>query len=486
MFRRFPSVFILASVLLVASGLWFTVSHAQTAEQWTRAIPISSALSGSWYPSIVAEDNGTVHAIWGVTQTDNTLYYSKYDGLAWSRPVDILIGGPKSSLVLDGRQLMHVMYPDGSNVVVADANQAQAGTSLGWNSALPLNHGKNAVMGDIQTDDQGVLHAVWIESKDNCDSCYQAMYGQSTDSGHTWSLNRVIYDSQVLPLGIQLVRAPSGTLYALWSYTPGGDKPAGAGLSISTNNGESWLDQPILIQDDKEAIRQPLLDLDAKGNLLLLQNFGVKDETFYQTSSDQGTTWSDRTPVPGLFAAKTATGNDYFASVHDSANVTHIIAIGRSAKNQDLSAVYHLKWDGVSWSAPATVYAGDQFIELPSLAISNGNYLHLVFSTRDRYRIAGPPDSSYQVWYTSLVLDAPQATRIPLPTLTPTSTRTPTLVPTGSPTRRPTSTPLPANAAANAAADDANTQFPVIFAVVPVLGLLVLVVAANLILRRRR
>src|SRR5580765_4060931 len=144
MFKRFPSVFLAASMLIIASSLWLGLVNAQDAEKWSRAIPISGALGGSWYPSIVADDNGIVHAIWGVSQSDETLYYSKYDGLAWSRPIDILIGGPKSSLVWDGRQLTHVMYQEGPNVVVADANVSQAGTSQGWNSPLQLNHGKTA------------------------------------------------------------------------------------------------------------------------------------------------------------------------------------------------------------------------------------------------------------------------------------------------------------------------------------------------------
>ncbi len=488
MFKGFRPVIVLTSLLILFGAVSFGLARAQDAEQWARAVPISGALSGSWYPSLAAEDSGTVHAIWGVTQRDNTLYYRKYDGLAWSRPIDILIGGPRSVLMLDGRNLLHLLYSNGPNVVVTDADAARADSSAGWNAALQLNRAQGALSGDLRVDEQGILHAVWLEKRERCEGCYLAVYGQSTDSGQTWSLYRVLSDAGVLARPIQLVRAPNGIMFAQWGTEAIEGKPEGLALSVSANNGETWLDDPIVLRDEKEAIRQPALSFDANGALVLIHNLGVKDETFFQTSSDQGVTWSERQPIPGLFAAKTATGNDYFAVAHDSANALHLIAIGRKAKDQDLEAVYHLKWDGQSWSAPAIVYEGDQFLELPALAIANGNRLHVLFSARDRYRIGGPPDSSYQVWYTNLLTDAAQATRVPLPTLTLTPTATPTLALSPTITRRPTNTPAIDTSTPTSPVDTSNVnpQFPIIAGVVPVVAILVIIALINFVLRRRR
>lgn len=488
MFKRFPIAIVLVCFLSVVSVLWLGLVHAQDTEPWTRAIPISGALSGSWYPSLAVQDDGTVHAIWGVSQEDSTLYYSKYDGLAWSRPVDVLIGGPRSQLVLDGRDLLHLMYMDGPSVVVADSRASAAGSSQGWNTALQLNRTKSSTMGELRVDAAGVLHAVWVEQVDGTRDVFRAVYGQSVDSGRSWELVRILSDVSVAPRAIHLVRGPSGTLFALWSTSQGDGVPDGLALSVSTDNGDKWLPDPVVITDERESIRQPALAMDANGNLLLIYNLGVKDETFYQISSDQGTTWSAREPIPGLFAQKTATGNDYFALAEDSANAVHLVAVGRASKTQDLAAVYHMQWDGQAWSAPAVVYQGDQFIELPTLTIANGNHLYVMFSTRDRYRISGEPDSSYQVWYTSLVTDAAAATRVPLPSLTPTSTTTPTIAPSSTPTRRPSATPesdtgpIPqTNEGANA-----NPQNPILIAGGAVLAILVLVLGVNFVRRRRR
>jgi hypothetical protein len=486
MLQRFSALLVIAGfsiAVLISLG----VAYAQEGEEWTRAVPISGALPGSWYPSIAVDDRGVVHAVWGVTQGDSTLYYSNYDGLAWARPVDILIGGPRNVLVIDGRNLLHMLYPTGANVVVTDAVAQQAGSSQGWNPDLQLNRTKFAVAGDLKVDEKGVLHAVWIEAQENCDKCFQAVYGQSDDSGRTWTVYRVLSQGAVLPRSIQLTLAPSGELYALWTISPGGDIPEGVAVSVSTNNGETWLEEPILIQDEKESIRQPALVVDSTGALVLIHNLGVKDETFFQTSSDRGESWSERAPIPGLFAAKTATGNDNFAVARDSANTIHLIAVGRISKNQDLSEVYHVKWDGEGWSAPATVYAGDHFIELPSLVIANGNQLHLLFSIRDRYQISGAPDSSYQVLYTTLVTDAPPATRVSLATLTPSPTVTPTEAATPTATRRPTITPSPSVIEGDPTApNESNPQLPIIAGVVPVLAILGLVLLVNFALRRRQ
>lgn len=493
MFKRIPAVIALISFLAVASvtslGLVNApqLAHAQDPEQWSRALPISGALSGSWYPSLAVQDDGTVHAIWGVTQDDSTLYYSKYDGLGWSRPVDILIGGPRSQLVLDGRNLLHVMYNDAARVVVADSLADLANTPQGWNSALQLNRTKAGTMGELRVDESGTLHAVWFEKQEGPEGIYQAVYGQSMDSGRSWELVRDLSQTNVAPRAMQLARASAGTMYALWSTSEEG-RPDALALSVSTDNGDSWSEEPTLITDEREGIRQPALAVDANDNLVLIYNLGVKDETFFQTSTDRGATWSERAPIPGLFAQKTATGNDYFAIARDSANALHLIAVGRESKTQELASVYHLKWDGQTWTGPALVYQADRFIELPAIAIANGNQLHVMFSTRDRYRISGDPDTSYQVWYTSLLTDAAVATSVPLPSLTPTSTSTPTTAPSSTPTRRPTITPEFDGGAISTTNDSGNVnpQLPIIMGVGAVVGILVVVFGINFIARRRR
>jgi hypothetical protein len=99
--------------------------------------------------------------------------------------------------------------------------------------------------------------------------------------------------------------------------------------------------------------------------------------------------------------------------------------------------VYHLVWDGVSWSAPdpIAVYTEDEgFPEYPKIVVSEGNKLHVVWFVRDeRYR-AG---EYLNVLYSSGLSAAPHHTPVPVPTPTSTPLPTPTPLPP------PTSTPFP-------------------------------------------
>lgn len=464
-------------------------THAQSGQgnEWTRPLPISGALPGSWFPSVAAQDDGTVNVIWTVTQDNQpTIYFSRYDRVAWSRPVDILIGGLHADLRLDGRNLLHLVYFSGSNIYATDAAIDQAGAAQGWNQPLKLNR-QAGQTGEFLVAPDSTLHAVWTEADDLQKDNQLAVYGRSDDGGQSWAHYRVIGEGILPTTRVRLNRAPSGTLYALWSIDAEERKQEGIALTWSKNNGETWMETPRTLAFADAPIRQPVLAIDSKGTLILIYNFGVKDEIFYQVSTDEGATWSEQKPIPGLFAASPPTLNDYFAIANDSANRVHLIASGRASKDQTEPGIYHVSWDDAKWSAARELYRGNTFVEYPDISVSNGNRLHVVFSTRARGRASSEPDASYQVWYTTSETDAPAATRMPLPTFTPvpapTSTRT--LVP--DPTRRPTSTPAPPSEPINPdAAPTTNTQLPVLVGVIPVLVILGVVLALNTILRRRR
>src|SRR5581483_11969148 len=61
--------------------------------RWKRVELVSGLLRGSWFPQIAVDPLGNVNAVWSVTGEGQTfrelLYFSRWDGLAWSRPVDI-------------------------------------------------------------------------------------------------------------------------------------------------------------------------------------------------------------------------------------------------------------------------------------------------------------------------------------------------------------------------------------------------------------
>lgn len=480
----------LALLFLGLFALMLPIQHRVFAQggdaggTWSRPVPISRGLPGSWYPSLTASDDGLVSAIWTVTQNgQNTIYFSQNNGVAWSRPIDILIGGLHSDLRMDGRGVLHLVYGDADAVYSSDAPALEAGAATNWNKPLQLNR-QTGQTGDFVVAPDGTLHAVWSEKDKERNA--QTLYGQSQDGGQSWKVYRVIGEQSSQSARARIVRHNNGTLYALWNTLPQDTQGEGIALSISKDNGESWLDIPNTLSFPDEPIRQPALAIDKNNALVLIYNFGVKDETFYQVSTDDGKTWTEQQPIPGLFAANPATGNDYFALATDAAGRIHLVSVGRKSKDQNAPGIYHLVWDGSAWSAPQEIYQQGAFIEFPDIAVSNGNQLHVVFSTRDRYRLSGNPDSTYQVWYSTLQTDAPAATRVALPTFTPLPTGTAAVEITAEPTRRPSATPIPEDPAETTTTGSPLPFPPLFVAIVPVVLIILIVVLTNRMFRRRR
>jgi hypothetical protein len=479
---------IVLGVCAIATAQQTTFAQTgQATNNWSRPLPVSGALPGSWYPSVAATDNGIVSIIWTVTQNgQNTIYFSQNDGVAWSRPIDILIGGLHADLRLDGRNLLHLVYQNDTDVFASDAPVQLAGAATNWNEPLKLSR-QAADSGDFLVAPDGTLHAVWSERSADDKNDLQAVYSQSKDGGQSWGTYHIIGDNIADSTRIRLTRGANGALYALWGAKPDGENLDGIAVNLSQDDGVTWMGAPHTLAFPNEPMRQPALAVDKNNALVLVYDFGVKDETFFQVSTDAGATWSDQKPIPGLFAANPATGNDYFALANDSAGRVHLIAVGRKSKDQTSPGVYHLVWDGAAWSKPEELYQNGTFIEFPDIAVSNGNRLHVVFSTRDRNRLSGTPDSSYQIWYTTAETDAPAATRAPLPTFTPQPTDTPTPLATAEPTRRPTLTPVAASSNSSGDAPAMSNPFlPIVVGVAPVLVLMAVVLVLNRVLRHRR
>jgi hypothetical protein len=477
----------LLSIVLLALLLRQTARAQDGAAtgEWSRPLPVSGAIPGSWYPSVAATDDGVLTVIWTSSQNNqDTIYLTQKDGVAWSRPIDVLIGGKHADLRVDGRRMLQLVYADTAKLFASDAPVQGATIAANWNQPFQLNR-EPATPGDFLVTAEGNLHAVWAE-KATADKLAQVIYSQSNDPAASWQEYHVIGENAIENTRVRLARGADGTLYALWRAADRETKTDGIVVSMSSDNGNAWLDTPRALALTDADILQPAIAVDANNALLLIYNFGVKDETFFQLSTDQGVTWNEQKTIPGLYAANPATGNDYFAVAKDSAGNIHLVAVGRQSKDQTAPGVYHLVWDGTRWSAPQELYREGTFIEFPDIQVSNGNQLHIVFSTRGRNQLSGEPDETSQIWYTGATTNAPTETRVPLATFTPHPTATPTPRATVEATRRPTSTRVPLDAPTESPSETVNPFMPIAFALVPVILLLIAVVILVRVLRVRR
>lgn len=482
----------LLGVLFLVGGMAYLLTGSSFAQsgtlEWSRAIPISGALGGSRFPSVIADDAGNVYVFWSFAQGNrgSTIFVSKYEDTVWLRPIDVLIGGPRPLAQLDGRNEIRVMFARGENVAIANAQAEEAMIARGWRSSFTLNREGGGIIGDMMVDEAGTLYTVWFQKGGSCPDCYSIAYQKFSEDVEAQLTYRVLSDVEASPQQrLQFLRATNDTLYVMWDIAGSGRIKAGIELSVSTNGGETWLDEPRRVAFEED-ILQPLIFRDNADQLVLVFNYGVKDEIFYSVTSDQGITWSEPQPIPGLFVNKERLATDYFASAMDSSSIVHIIAPARASKTQIEPALYHLAWDGTAWMGLQEIYRANSLVENPSLTISTGNRLHVAFAARDRNPGTSDVEQTYQILYTVADTDAPAQTRVPLPTFTPTPTFTPSPAPTERPTTTPTPTPSLEGIDPNAPPpSNVNQTMPIVLAVVFVVAALALVVVLNSLLRRR-
>jgi hypothetical protein len=158
-------------------------------------------------------------------------------------------------------------------------------------------------------------------------------------------------------------------------------------------------------------------------------------------SNNSGEAWSAPAILSGIFARQWINDFDLYDMSVDSLGRIHLLLVGRETDDLEAQlAIYHLMWDGETWSDPKVVSSDWGFPEYPRLAISGGNHLHAVWFVRDSLTAS---TTNYEVWYSSLFVDAPsvQVTRQPSPTRIPSSTPTASTMPTMTPTLTQTNLP---------------------------------------------
>lgn len=476
-------IFLCLSVFAVVAH---TPTSAQEPLQWSRPIPISGALQGSRNSSIIAQDDGNVYLFWvSRDSSGDTVFVSRYDNGAWLRPVDVLLGGPRPLAKMDGRDRLYVLYNRAAELTLADAYAPEAASVQGWRNQL-IAPDTSGELGDFAFNPDGSLNVVWFQAGAGCQNCFSV--GFAIHKGQTTPelSYRVLSDAEAAPQRrVQIVRAASGTLYAMWDTPARGDNLEGIELVTSTDGGASWSPDARALAFPEQDILRPLLFVDNADNLVLVYNYGNKDEVYYSTSADEGITWSEPAAIPGLLSNLLAAPTDSFAAATDSAGVTHVIAGGRSSKTQAAPGLYHVAWDGARWGSLQEIYRQDTLVENPAISIGNGNRLHISFSTRRRN--AGEAVDSSQVWYANAMSQAPAATRVALPTFTPAPTSTPAPTDTPAPTVIPTPTvDLTGDNEPTPDASSVNPQLPIIAGVLPVVAILIGVVLWVTVLRRRR
>ncbi|NJN95488.1 MAG: exo-alpha-sialidase [Anaerolineales bacterium] len=438
---------------------------AQAPIIWSPPVIISEQDRFNWFADIAIDNIGRPHVIWdgSLSEADKALYpdqtlsllmYSRLEGDTWLPPLDINVifqelgGGHiyRGALTADPNGNLFALYE--GHLIQAPANLA-GDSAIHWSQPNLLSRGA-IYMGSSMADPNGVLHVLYDQETKLDKSIDQRLtlfgeappaflaeifYRRSVDGGKTWSEPLNMSRTQVGEHREKIKMDSRGVIYAAWDegwdrLTEYGEREQGI-LRISRDGGETWSPK-ITFAYPERTNAQFTSTGDGRGGVLAVWRALTRDEIFYSWSVDDGATWSAPQSIPNILAREwNETRFDSYDLVADSGGVMHLVVVGRPSLTQP-SRVYHLSWNGRSWSEPLLVHEGEGWPEWPRVVSSQGNRLHLVWFVRNR--LETDRRSLYQIWYSSAITAAPAQPLPPTPTPTPTQTSTPAPVVVFTPT----------------------------------------------------
>jgi hypothetical protein len=193
----------------------------------------------------------------------------------------------------------------------------------------------------------------------------------------------------------------------------------------SPDGGKTWA-EPTVFSSTLGVPQQITLGVGRDGDLVVVWRLPEQKESsyYYQTSTDNGITWSEPQSIPGVIAKPWETFSlDAYDAATDSAGNVHLLVLGYLDSLEEDLGLMHLVWDGSEWSSPTVIYSSSDPPEWPRIDIGAGNQVYATWFTRDEKHIHDSDRGRYKVWVSSYQADAPLQT--PVPILTPIPPLTP-------------------------------------------------------------
>jgi hypothetical protein len=260
----------------------------------------------------------------------------------------------------------------------------------------------------LATDSRNRLHALYIERPGGADPA-DTFYRRSDDGGRSWTgqvnLSNSPNDGSSRP---QIIVDGKDRIHVSWDE--GWDRITGQGRihrSIyrwSPDAGQ-W-SPPIAFGSLARPSAQLVVASPGSGaDRLAIWRSSQDEHVYFQTSGDEGASWTPPRPVPDV---KARTWNsppfDQYALSADSQGRAHLAVVGRHSASADVPLqLLHVTWDGAEWNAPQVVFQDARsFPEYPRIAIGSRG-LHLIWFTRSDL---WDSTAAKSIWYSERPLGA--------------------------------------------------------------------------------
>lgn len=240
---------------------------------WTEPVDVLISPHGDRFSgaTFAVDDLGRLHAIWSGA-AEYSLYYSwswfdqAHEAHNWSDPLAI---GPRSfaqMILAEGESNLYIIFTDSGRNVFAMSSQ-DAGAS--WTSPVALTSlpsSRTANNPRLLLDDQGILHAVWSEGPPDGYPPLGVFYSKSLDDNISWSTPRQLLGEDIGEPN--LAQAGDSTLHL---FANGRVGVGGRFHTWSADYGQSWSPVEDLDPRGQAGLTAPIsLAIDSSGTLHVL------------------------------------------------------------------------------------------------------------------------------------------------------------------------------------------------------------------------
>ncbi|MCD4737788.1 MAG: glycoside hydrolase [Anaerolineae bacterium] len=368
---------------------------------WTAPLNISNTPASSGHPAIITDDYGYVHVFWSeevgggpvrsrdgsALSTGNSIYYTRWDGVSWTSPLDILFVPAEAiaagvAVALDAANRLHLVWTGQSNFYYSNALSQQAVSAHAWSTPLIVanNSARSAQESDIVAAGDGNLHIVYA-TRGAAAGIYHIC---SQDEGQSWKMETKLsrsFDHLENSLSkVQLITDGADRLHVVWQT----NQEQGYGQAIyytrSVDGGETW-EAPgqFEYRDPTDTfVGWPYITAMGDSEIHLIYVNGSNVGRAHRVSTDGGETWGAAqdilTTMEGI--------NGYIVPLVDATGQRHLLVNMRTRAEQKVG-IYYTRWLGDNL---LPVKPLDDFSPAASsahytaAAVRLGNELHVVYT----------------------------------------------------------------------------------------------------------
>jgi hypothetical protein len=372
--------------------------------EWSQPINLSNTAESSGRPAIVADLSGLVHVFWSeevggdsildipaqLIHNGNTIFYTRWDGMSWTEPVDILfVPGDQIAeyvaVAVDKEDYLHIVWTGQSDFYYSTAAGWQAFSARAWSEPMVVagDSARSAWESDIITDAVGNIHIVFATRGPTAGIYHIASF----DRGRTWSAPVLIsqpFDTLETSFSNVRVRVDGADrLHTVWQTNQKEGYGQGVYYARSLDGGQTWA-QPVQMgrRDPGEyEVAFPYLAAVGESEIHMVYIDGEWHiGRWHRISRDGGETWSE--PVHILTDLEGVNG--YTILLTDGLDGLHLVTTMRT-RTQISGPIFYAHWLGTEWSPVERPFVeSDQTgpgAHWTAATIGRGNEIHVVWNT---------------------------------------------------------------------------------------------------------